>query len=128
MTPRASNVGQGGNATPDTKVIAPVVGQVGPLGLLVHNLHSWTKLPVALCHPGAIQGVARELLDHCEVVDLTPEIRLRAIEVRPASGRSLDGIHVATALVRGINRFASFDVRQRIAAGEMGFKLVGASA
>ncbi len=76
--------------------------------------------------PAAVQGAARELLDHCEIVDLTPEIRLRAIEVRPASVRSLDAIHVATALVAGINRFASFDARQRIAAEEMGLKLVGA--
>lgn len=48
-------------------------------------------------------------------------------EVRPASIRSLDAIHVATALVAGINRFASFDARQRIAAEEMEMKLVGAS-
>lgn len=77
--------------------------------------------------PASVQGAARALLDHCEIVDLTPEIRLRAIEVRPASVRSLDAIHVATALVAGINRFASFDVRQRIAAEEMGMKLAGAS-
>jgi predicted nucleic acid-binding protein len=76
--------------------------------------------------PASVQGAARELLAHCEIVDLTPEIRLRAIEVRPASVRSLDGIHVATALVAGINRFASFDARQRIAAEEIGMKLVGA--
>lgn len=76
--------------------------------------------------PASIKRAARELLDHCEIVDLTPEIRLRAIEVRPASVRSLDAIHVATALVAGINRFGSFDARQRIAAEEMGMKLVGA--
>ena len=78
--------------------------------------------------PASVQGAARELLAHCEIVDLTPEIRLRAIEVRPASVRSLDAIHVATALVAGINRFASVDARQRIAAEEMGMKLVGGSA
>jgi predicted nucleic acid-binding protein len=77
--------------------------------------------------PSPPTGDAFRLLDHCEIVDLTPEIRLRAIEVRPASLRSLDAIHVATALVAGINRFASFDARQRIAAEEMGMKLVGGS-
>ena len=77
--------------------------------------------------PASVRRAARELLEHCEIVDLTPEIRLRAIEVRPASVRSLDAIHVATALVAGINRFASFDARQRIAAEEMGMKLVGGS-
>jgi hypothetical protein len=34
---------------------------------------------------------------------------------------------VATALVAGLNRFASFDARQRIAAEEMGLKLVAGS-
>ena len=60
----------------------------------------------------------------CEIVEITPEIRERAIEVRPASVRSLDAIHVATALVAGLSGFASFDARQRIAAEEMGLKLV----
>ena len=77
--------------------------------------------------PRSVQRAARELLDHCEIVDLTPEIRNRAIEVRPASVRSLDAIHVATALVAGLNGFASFDARQRIAAEEMGLKLVAGS-
>ncbi|HET9849994.1 MAG TPA: type II toxin-antitoxin system VapC family toxin [Candidatus Dormibacteraeota bacterium] len=76
--------------------------------------------------PASLQEAARELMDHCEIVDLIPEIRLRAVEVRPASVRSLDAIHVATALLAGMNRFASFDARQRIAAEEMGLKLVGA--
>jgi predicted nucleic acid-binding protein len=44
--------------------------------------------------------------------------------VRPASIRSLDAIHVATALVAGLTDFASFDARQRLAAEEMGLKLV----
>ena len=74
--------------------------------------------------PRSVRLAARELLDHCEIVELTPEIRERAIEVRPASVRSLDAIHVATALVAGLSGFASFDARQRIAAEEMGLKLV----
>lgn len=74
--------------------------------------------------PLAVQRAARELLDRCALVDLTPEIRRRAIDVRPASTRSLDAIHVATALVAGLTGFASFDARQRIAAEEMGLTLV----
>jgi predicted nucleic acid-binding protein len=74
--------------------------------------------------PLAVQRAARQLLDRCALVDLTPEIRRKAIEVRPASIRSLDAIHVATALVAGLTDFASFDARQRLAAEEMGLKLV----
>lgn len=74
-----------------------------------------------------VQRAARELLDRCELVDLTSEIRLAAIGVRPASVRSLDAIHVATALVAGLTGFASFDARQGIAAEEMGLKLVAST-
>ena len=74
--------------------------------------------------PTLVTRAARELLEHCEIVDLTAEIRIRAIEVRPASVRSLDAIHVATALAAGLNGFASFDARQRVAAEEMGLKLI----
>ncbi len=77
--------------------------------------------------PKSIQRAARELLDHCEIVELTPEIRQRAVEVRPASVRSLDAIHVATAVVAGLKGFASFDVRQLVAAEEMGLKLMAGS-
>lgn len=76
--------------------------------------------------PAAVRRAAWELLQHCEVVDLTTEIRRRAIDVRPASIRSLEAIHVATALVAGLDGFASFDARQRIAAEEMGLRLIGA--
>lgn len=74
--------------------------------------------------PRPVQRAARELLDRCNLVDLTPEIRVIAIEVRPASLRSLDAIHIATALVAGLRAFASFDGRQRLAAEEMGLELV----
>lgn len=74
--------------------------------------------------PRPVQRAARELLYRCNLVDLTPEIRVIAIEVRPASLRSLDAIHIATALVAGLRVFASFDGRQRLAAEEMGLELV----
>lgn len=74
--------------------------------------------------PSSVYRAARDLLDHCEVVELTPEIRQQAIDVRPASVRSLDAIHVATALIAALRGFASFDARQRIAAEEMGFKVI----
>lgn len=95
--------------------------------LMVTSAVSEVEIGRALSRRAAapsVQRAARELLEHCEIVNLTSEIRLMAIEIRPASVRSLDAIHVATALVAGLNGFASFDARQRIAAEEMGLKLV----
>jgi len=74
--------------------------------------------------PRSVQQAARELLVRCEVVELTAEIRSEAVKVRPSSVRSLDAIHVASALAGGITEFASFDLRQRVAAEEMGLKLL----
>lgn len=71
----------------------------------------------------SIRRAARELLDRCEIVDVTSEIRETAVEVRPSSVRTLDAIHIATALVAGLSGFASFDTRQQIAAEEMGLEL-----
>jgi len=95
-------------------------------GPLVTSCVSEVELGRALrrrAAPRAVHLAARELLDYCEIVDLTPEIRQQAIEVIPASVRSLDAMHLATALIGGIKGFASFDARQRVAAEEMGLKL-----
>lgn len=70
--------------------------------------------------PPQVLAVARQLLEGCELIDLSSEIRTRAIEVRPKSVRSIDAIHLATALEAGLRDFASLDVRQRVAAEEMG--------
>ena len=78
--------------------------------------------------PASIHKSAQQLLERCDVVDLTADIRSRAIDVRPSSVRALDAIHVATAIVAGLQDFASFDLRQRVAAEEMGLRLVPAGA
>lgn len=75
--------------------------------------------------PRLLQQAARELLARCEIVELTSEIRGQAVNVRPSSVRSLDAIHIATALAAGLTEFASFDQRQGVAAEEMGLQLVG---
>lgn len=56
------------------------------------------------------------MLRACEVVDVTQQIREAASEILPASTRSLDAIHVATAQVCRLSVFATFDLRQRVAA------------
>lgn len=70
--------------------------------------------------PAALQSLAEQLLAGCEVVDVTTEIRATAIRLRPASMRSLDALHVATALIAGLRDFATFDARQRVGAEEAG--------
>lgn len=58
------------------------------------------------------------MLRACEVVDVTHQIRKVASAIKPTSIRSLDAIHVATALVCKLSAFATFDLRQQVAAEE----------
>lgn len=74
--------------------------------------------------PPALRTTAAQLLAACELVEVTAEIRATAAGVRPASVRSLDALHVATAVVAGLPAFASYDARQRVAAEEAGMTLV----
>ena len=62
--------------------------------------------------------------DHPDVIDVTPEIRRRAAILPPASLRTLDAIHVATALVAEAYQFATLDERQKVAAEEAFLKTV----
>ena len=68
--------------------------------------------------PLELGRAANELLEMFERVDLTPEIRKVAAELTPPSTRSLDAIHVATALAAEADAFLTFDLRQRVAAEE----------
>ncbi len=70
--------------------------------------------------PTALRSLAGRLLAGCELVEVTSEIRSTAVGIRPASVRSLDALHIATALVAGLADFATFDMRQRVAAEEAG--------
>ena len=74
--------------------------------------------------PRAVGAAVRRILDGLELIEITSRIRDAAIQVRPANIRSLDAVHVATALIAGAGQFASLDARQQVAAEEMGLKLV----
>jgi len=81
----------------------------------------------ALLRREALAGrevAAARAFDQVDRIDVTGRIRQTAVEVRPASVRSLDALHVATALISGAAWFASLDERQRVAAEEMGLRLV----
>ena len=71
-----------------------------------------------------LRATSRRILSRLDLVEVTAAIRAAAIAVRPATVRSLDALHIATALVAGVALFASLDARQRLAAEEMGLKPV----
>ena len=62
------------------------------------------------------------VLDQIELIDLDPPIRILAHTVRPASVRSLDAIHLGTALhARStLTSFVTYDKRLLDAAGAAG--------
>ncbi|MBV8195364.1 MAG: type II toxin-antitoxin system VapC family toxin [Candidatus Dormibacteraeota bacterium] len=74
--------------------------------------------------PPSLLADADELLDQIWLLDVTTDIREAAIAVRPTILRSLDALHVATAVQAGAEDFATFDQRQGVAAEEMGLRLV----
>ena len=74
--------------------------------------------------PAGVRADAARLLARVTNVEITAEIRQLALQIRPASLRTIDAIHVGTALLAGVSRFATLDLRQRVAAEEMGLALV----
>ncbi len=63
-----------------------------------------------------------DLLDQCTVIELHPDIIARAGVLEPAWLRSLDAIHVASALsiVEDLDAFVTCDQRQATAASAAG--------
>jgi predicted nucleic acid-binding protein len=74
--------------------------------------------------PRSVHAAARRLLSRTHLVQVTSDIRKVAATVRPASTRSLDAVHVATAMLAEVQQFASLDVRQTVAAEEMGLQVL----
>lgn len=64
----------------------------------------------------------RPVLDLVELVDLDPEVRIAAQTIGPPAVRSLDAIHVATALrIRDrVSSFVTYDTRLAEAARKAG--------
>ena len=58
-----------------------------------------------------------------EPVAVSPQIRSTAAALTPRSLRSLDAIHVATAVVAQVDWFATLDLRQSVGAEEAGLRL-----
>ena len=66
------------------------------------------------------------LLDLLEVVELTPEIAGRAGDIQPALLRTLDAVHLATALAIGtdLDAFVTYDDRLAAAARAIGLPVI----
>lgn len=62
------------------------------------------------------------VLDQIDLIDLTPRVRILAQAVRPVTVRSLDAIHLGTALSvqRELTSFVTYDKRLREAATAAG--------
>ncbi len=73
---------------------------------------------------------AAEVLEAVVVITLTPEMLDRAAALGPATLRSLDAIHLATALhlvaerAVEISHFVAYDRKSAVAAREAGFLVV----
>ncbi len=74
--------------------------------------------------PRSVRATAQLLLDGCHLVEVTAEIRMLAAVLQPSALRSLDAIHLATALVAGARRLVSLDKRQTLAAEQAGMQIV----
>jgi uncharacterized protein len=74
--------------------------------------------------PGAISRLP-SVLDLIEMVDIDPAVRFAAQTVAPASVRSLDAIHLATAVLLGehLTSFVTYDKRLADAAEGAGLRV-----
>ena len=74
--------------------------------------------------PGAISRLA-PVLDLIELVEIDPAVRIAAQAVAPAAVRSLDAIHLATALRLGaqLTSFVTYDKRLADAAAGAGLSV-----
>jgi hypothetical protein len=74
----------------------------------------------------AAEARAREVLEAVVLLELSAEVYERAVEVEPAILRSLDAIHLASALSldTDLGPFVTYDARQQQAAQAAGLRIL----
>ncbi len=87
-------------------------------GVLVTELHrAASRLDLA-------HSVIMDILGWIDLVEVTPAVLMRAGLLPHPVLRSLDAIHVASALVGGAEEFITYDERQADAARAVGLRVV----
>jgi uncharacterized protein len=73
--------------------------------------------------PGAVTRL-HPVLDQIDLIDMSPRVRILAQTVRPVTIRSLDAIHLGTALTirRSLTSFVTYDKRLLDAATAAGLR------
>ncbi|HEU0249722.1 MAG TPA: type II toxin-antitoxin system VapC family toxin [Solirubrobacteraceae bacterium] len=77
----------------------------------------------------AVAGIGRSRLENVRLLPLSPQARQKACELQPAELRSLDAIHLATALQLGdlLAGFYTYDTRLGEAATHAGLRVLAPS-
>lgn len=94
----------------------------------VSSIVAWVEVSRAARRSGKRRAPerARDALEGLELLALDDEVARLAVTVEPAGLRSIDAIHVATALALGsaVGAFACYDRRLRSAAEAAGFDVL----
>ncbi|MCE9636622.1 MAG: PIN domain-containing protein [Planctomycetes bacterium] len=91
------------------------------------EFETWTRLN-AIRPAADVVEAARFLVGSADLVELTPTVLARALDPFPVRVRTLDALHVATAVylaAQGMRfDFATYDERQAAAARSVGLNVV----
>lgn len=96
--------------------------EIGWISSVLTEIESFRAL--ARYAPGAVSRLPA-VLDQIDMIDLIPGIRILARTVEPATVRSLDALHLGTALHsrRGLTSFVAYDKRLLDAAQAAGLPI-----